>query len=82
MTSRGDEARGIDALIRNTDRVEHIKTSYYLRPEQMELLDTARAALRRAGVRTANASMLMRAALELAAQHPEEWTELAKREAS
>jgi hypothetical protein len=55
---------------------EHIKTSYYLRPDQMDLLDARRAELRRAGVRSVNASMLMRTALDLAARHVDEWTEL------
>lgn len=73
---RDDNVRGIDALIRSTARDPHIKTSYYLRPDQMELLDQHQVKLRSAGLRTANASLLMRAALDLAQRHPDEWGEL------
>lgn len=55
---------------------DYQKTSVYLRPDQMELLDTLRAAHRKAGHRTTSASDLMRAALDLAERHREEWDEL------
>jgi hypothetical protein len=73
---RNDDARGVDALIRSTERVEYVKTSAYLRPDQMELLDGRRAGHRAAGRRTVSASDLVRTALDLAAKHQEEWDAL------
>jgi hypothetical protein len=58
-----------------------IKTSAYLRPDQFELLDTLRSKHRAAGRRTVNASDLMRAAVDLAQAHPEEWQQLVEEQA-
>lgn len=58
-----------------------IKTSAYLRPEQLTMLDGRRAGHRAAGRRTVSASDLIRAALDLAARHEEEWDELVEENA-
>jgi len=58
----------------------NVKTSAYLRPEQLTLLDEQRAAHRGAGRRWVTGSDLIRAALTLAEQHPEEWSELVAEE--
>jgi hypothetical protein len=50
-----------------------IKTSIYLRPDQMDLLDDRRAQYRSAGERWVSASDLVRAALDVADAHPGEW---------
>lgn len=78
---RNSDARGVDALIQDTSRTENIKTSYYLRPDQMDVLDQRQVKLRRDGLRTANASLLMRAALDLALRHPDEWEQLVRESA-
>jgi len=54
----------------------YVKTSAYVRPDQIELLDTLRASHRKAGRRTTSASDLIRAALDLAEHHQEEWDDL------
>lgn len=54
----------------------YVKTSVYLRPDQIELLDSLRAAFRKAGHRTTSASDLMRTALDLAGRYEDEWAEL------
>ena len=53
-----------------------VKTSTYLRPEQAQLLDERRAAHRAAGRRTVSAADLIRAALDVAALHEDEWSEI------
>lgn len=73
----GDKANGIDALIRPTTTQEYIRTTAYLRPDQMELLDTLRAKHRRAGHRTTSASDLLRAAVDLAERYPDQWAAIA-----
>lgn len=52
--------------------VELVKTSVYLRPEQMEWLDKMRSAYRKAGKRTTTASDLIREAIDLAREHEAE----------
>jgi hypothetical protein len=51
---------------------EYIKTSTYLRPDQVEWLDTMRAAYRKAGKRGTSAADLFRAAIDLASHHEAE----------
>lgn len=53
-----------------------VKTSTYLRPEQAELLDRLRSAHRAAGRRTVSAADLIRAALDVAERHGDEWEEV------
>lgn len=55
---------------------DYQKTSVYLRPDQIAMLDARRAAHRAAGQRTTSASDLMRTALDLAEKHRDEWNEL------
>jgi hypothetical protein len=50
-----------------------IKTSFYLRPEQMDMLDDRKGQYRSAGERWVSASDLVRAALDVADEHIEEW---------
>ena len=70
--------RGTDVLIPPTEPASapsepaYQKTSVYLRPDQIEWLDTMRAAYRKAGKRTTSASDLMRAAIDLASEHEAE----------
>lgn len=59
----------------------HIKTSVYLRPDQIALLDARRAAHRAAGRRTVSASDLMRAAIDLALSYDDEWDAVVAEEA-
>ena len=54
----------------------HVKTSAYLRPDQLQRLDELRAAHRAAGRRTVSASDLIRAAIELAGKHEAEWEQI------
>lgn len=54
----------------------NVKTSAYLRPEQLTRLDELRAAHRASGRRWVTGSDLIRAALILAEQHGEEWEQL------
>lgn len=54
----------------------YVKTSAYVRPDQMTLLDDLRAKHRSEGRRTVSASDLIRTALDLAARHSGEWGEL------
>lgn len=60
----------------------YVKTSAYIRPEQVTMLDERRAGHRQAGRRTVSASDLIRTALDLAAQHADEWDELVARAAA
>jgi hypothetical protein len=50
-----------------------IKTSFYLRPDQVDLLDDRKAEYPRAGARWVSASDLVRAALDVAGRHHAEW---------
>jgi hypothetical protein len=54
----------------------YVKTSAYVRPEQLAKLDDRRASHRAAGRRTVSGSDLVRAALDLAERHGEEWDQL------
>lgn len=80
-------AKGTDVLIPTAEPVSepetpaHVKTSYYLRPDQMELLDSMQAAFRKAGMRTVNASLVVRAALDVALEHEAEWDQAIERAA-
>lgn len=58
----------------------NVKTSAYLRPDQLTLLDEQRAAHRSAGRRWVTGSDLIRAALVVAAQHDAEWEQLVAEE--
>lgn len=58
----------------------NVKTSAYLRPDQLTLLDELRAAHRAAGRRWVTGSDLIRAALILAEQHAELWEQLVAEE--
>lgn len=69
------EASGVDALIRDTSVTPHTKTTTYLRPDQMDLLDDLRRTHRRSGLRTTSASDLLRAAVDVAEKHPDEWAD-------
>jgi hypothetical protein len=55
---------------------EYVKTSTYLRPDQIALLDELRSAHRRAGRRSVSASDLFRTAIDLAERHRDEWGQL------
>ena len=72
----GPDSHGSDesGSIHHARRVsDAIKASFYLRPDQMNLLDDYRAQYRSAGERWVSASDVVRAALDLADEHLEEW---------
>lgn len=77
MTRNADtQHRGTDALIRDTTpEPAQQRLTAYVRPDQVDVLDQLRAAHRKAGRRTVTASVLVRTALDLAKQHPDEWDE-------
>jgi hypothetical protein len=59
----------------------NVKSSAYLRPDQLVFLDEQRAAHRAAGRRTVSASDLIRGALDLAKQYPVEWEQIVAEQA-
>jgi hypothetical protein len=76
VTKNSDGPRGVDAVIRSTaPEPANIRAGYYLRPDQIHDLDSRQLRLRKDGLR-AGASLLVRAALDLAAKYPEEWEQL------
>lgn len=58
-----------------------IKSSAYLRPDQVDRLDQLRAKHRAAGRRTVSQSDLIRAALDLAHSHADEWDAMVEEQA-
>jgi hypothetical protein len=53
---------------------DNVKTTTYLRPDQMELLDDVMRDLKGSGERWVKAANLIRAALDVARDNPEAWT--------
>jgi hypothetical protein len=82
MTSRKrPRMPGLDELIPprvqaigSGESPDNVKTTTYLRPDQMELLDDVMRDLKGSGERWVKAANLIRAALDVARDNPEAWT--------
>jgi hypothetical protein len=83
---RRDPVPGVDLLfsgrqqaVGSNEAPDNVKTTTYLRPDQMTLLDDVMRDLKGQGDRWVKAANLIRAALDVARDDPEKWVEQVRR---